>query len=221
MDGNDTLYGGAGNDSLFGGNGNDFLDGGAGNDVIDGGAGFNIVTYASAASAVTVDLFLQGSAQDTHGAGVDTLSNVENLIGSPFNDILVGDDSNNVIYGGAGDDVILGGGGSDDLFGQGGNDTFVYAAASESAFATPDVIRDFASGDRIDLSSIDADTTTGGDQAFHLGGGGGHAGDIVVSYDAVHNITTLNLYTGPNASPDMRILLLGDHSGIAAGDFVL
>ena len=69
---------------------------------------------------------------------------------------------------------------------------------------------------------IDADTGTGGDQAFHLGGGGGHAGDIVVSaYDAVHNRTVVDLYVDNNGSVDARIWLTGDHHDLTAGDFVL
>jgi Ca2+-binding RTX toxin-like protein len=219
--GDDTLYGGAGNDNLFGGAGNDYLDGGSGNDVIDGGAGFNILSYGSATSAVTVNLSLQGSAQDTQGAGVDTISNVENLIGSGFNDTLTGDGQTNVIYGGAGDDVIAGGGGGDKLFGGAGNNTFVYTALSDSLQASADQIQDFAPGDKLDVSAIDADTGTGGDQAFHLGGGGGHSGDIVVTYDAVHNKTLLDFYVDNTATIAMEIVLLGDHSGIAAGDFVL
>jgi len=109
--GNDTLKGLAGNDSLKGKAGNDTLDGGPGTDVLDGGAGSDTASYASATSAVTVNLKTT-SAQNTHGAGIDTLKNIENLTGSSHNDTLTGDAGNNVISGGAGNDIIYGGGSS-------------------------------------------------------------------------------------------------------------
>ena len=120
--GDDTLRGRAGDDNLFGGAGNDYIEGGDGNDVIDGGAGYNVAAYATASQFVVVDLNLQGVWQDTHGAGADLINNVENLIGSDFNDDLTGDGLDNVIYGGNGDDTIYGKGGIDNLFGDAGND---------------------------------------------------------------------------------------------------
>ena len=85
--GNDTLLGGAGNDSINGGNGNDSIDGGAGTDVINGGVGFDQADYQSAAAGVKVSLTLSG-AQNTVGAGVDTLVAIEGIIGSAYNDTL-------------------------------------------------------------------------------------------------------------------------------------
>ena len=43
----------------------------------------------------------------------DTLSNIENLIGSAYGDTLTGDDRDNVIESGAGEDVLDGGDGAD------------------------------------------------------------------------------------------------------------
>ena len=120
--GDDTLYGRAGDDNLFGEAGNDYLDGGDGADVIDGGAGFNVASYASASSFVVVDLNMQGTWQDTQGAGADLITNVENLIGSDFDDNLTGDGQDNVIYGGNGNDTLYGKSGNDNLFGGNGND---------------------------------------------------------------------------------------------------
>ena len=110
--GNDTLIGGAGDDSLNGGDGDDTLDGGAGNDSLDGGDGTDTASYADAAGAVTVSLAVT-AAQNTGGAGTDTLSHIENLTGSAFNDVLTGDAGANVISGLAGDDTLDGGGGTD------------------------------------------------------------------------------------------------------------
>ena len=120
--GNDTLRGQAGDDNLFGQEGSDYIEGGDDNDVIDGGAGFNVAAYATASHFVVVDLAMQGVWQDTQGAGNDLITNVENLVGSDFNDTLSGDGQTNVIYGRAGDDTLYGRAGDDNLFGQAGND---------------------------------------------------------------------------------------------------
>ena len=125
--GADKLNGGAGNDTLIGGEGPNIIDGGPGDDVMDGspndGFGLSTATYADAPSGVTVSLLLQGSSQNTVGAGNDTLTNFYNLTGSAFNDTLTGDANDNVLDGGKGDDVIDG---------QGGFDTVSYATAANA-----------------------------------------------------------------------------------------
>ncbi|MGI9508108.1 MAG: calcium-binding protein [Geminicoccaceae bacterium] len=119
-DGADTLIGGDGADSLFGGADDDVLDGGVGADVIDGGAGSDQVTYENSAQAVQINLSSgTGSGGDAEG---DTIQNVENVVGSAYDDRLTGDDGGNVLSGGAGDDVIIGGEGDDTLHGGAGND---------------------------------------------------------------------------------------------------
>lgn len=127
--GRDLIYGGDGNDTITGGDGDDAISGGAGNDIIDGGAGNDTASYADAASGVTVNLSVT-TAQDTHGAGVDTLSNLENLYGSAFGDTLIGDAGANIIRGQAGNDVLVGGAGNDELNGGAGFDTVDYSQES-------------------------------------------------------------------------------------------
>ncbi len=119
-DGDDTLIGLAGNDTLDGGNGNDTLIGGIGDDSLIGGAGADAASYSDATAGVTVNLALAG-AQVT-GMGSDTLTGIENLIGSAFDDILIGDAGANSIDGGAGDDIISGAAGNDKLYGGAGSD---------------------------------------------------------------------------------------------------
>lgn len=117
--GDDTLLGGAGNDTLDGGDGDDWLVGGAGDDVIKGGAGVDWASYEDASAGVKVDL-TKTTIQDTVGAGKDTLSGVENLWGSAFDDVLTGDAKDNYLWGGAGNDKLYGGAGDDHLSGGGG-----------------------------------------------------------------------------------------------------
>ena len=85
---------------------------------MDGGAaGSDTASYADAAAAVTVSLAHHGSAQNTIGAGIDTLTNFENLTGSGFNDTLTGDDGANIVSGLAGNDMLNGGAGNDTMAG--------------------------------------------------------------------------------------------------------
>jgi Ca2+-binding RTX toxin-like protein len=129
-DGNDTLYGGAGNDTLWGDGGNDTLNGGdgndtlydsAGNDTLNGGNGFDTDSYWDATAGVTVNLSL-ATAQDTGGAGIDTLTSIEAVKGGNYNDTLTGNAANNILSGGWGDDILNGGDGNDSLMGGAGND---------------------------------------------------------------------------------------------------
>ena len=172
--GYDKLYGNEGNDILSGGNGNDTLSGGAGEDYLDGGSGSDTVDYSTSNAGVSVTLLANGSMVGEGGdATGDTGINIENIIGSGYNDTLSGSDADNNIRGGNGNDVISGGNGTDSLNGQNGNDTiiggkgfdilvggagadrFVYQNSTDSTHAERDVILDFGNGkDKIDLSAL-------------------------------------------------------------------
>jgi hypothetical protein len=108
---NDTLIGNASNNSLNSGGENDTLIGGAGADSLDGGTGIDTADYSTSSAGVTVNL-ATGGAQSGGDAAGDILSNVENLIGSAFNDTLIGDAGANVLSGGIGDDVLIAGTGN-------------------------------------------------------------------------------------------------------------
>lgn len=114
--GYDVLQGGAGNDHLSAGAGDDIVSGGAGDDWLDGGIGIDTVSYASATAGVTVDL-RRTDAQDTGGAGVDTISNFENVTTGAFTDTIYGNDGANIIRDGLGGDDRIYGFGGDDILG--------------------------------------------------------------------------------------------------------
>jgi len=99
-------------ENLMGSNANDTLEGNAGANVLNGGGGSNTVSYEHATAGVTVNLGTT-KAQNTGGAGADTVSNFLNLIGSAFNDTLTGTTGANTIDGGGGNDTIAGGSGAD------------------------------------------------------------------------------------------------------------
>jgi Ca2+-binding RTX toxin-like protein len=124
----DWLTGDGNANRLQGDGGDDTLNGGAGDDTLDGGGGSDTAAYTSATAGVTVSLASQGSAQNTGGAGFDTLLGIENIIGSSHNDTLTGDGNANALSGGAGDDILDGAGGNDVLQGGDGLDTALYAA---------------------------------------------------------------------------------------------
>jgi len=97
----------------------------SGNDILAGTLSNNdTLTYAPANAAVNVSLVIT-TQQNTIGAGLDTLVNIEHLIGSNHNDSLIGDIKNNILDGGAGNDLLNGGAGIDTMIGGLGNDTFV------------------------------------------------------------------------------------------------
>ncbi|WP_298290486.1 peroxidase family protein [Novosphingobium sp.] len=128
----ENIIGSAFNDTLTGDGGANVIEGGLGNDAINGGAGTDTASYEGATAAVTVNLGL-ATAQNTIGAGADTLTAMENLTGSGFADTLTGSNANNVIDGGIGNDVISAGSGNDTVTGGAGNDMIDGGAGSDIA----------------------------------------------------------------------------------------
>ena len=120
--GADTLEGGEGADTLEGGEGDDWLIGGAGADVLVGGAGSNTASYEAAPAAVVVSLSSPGT--NSGEAAGDTLTGIQNLRSSIFNDRLVTASGNNLLEGLAGDDTLVGGAGADTLDGGGASTTW-------------------------------------------------------------------------------------------------
>ncbi|UGX94085.1 Ig-like domain-containing protein [Bradyrhizobium barranii subsp. barranii] len=147
-------------ENLTGSQFNDLLEGDAGNNVLAGGAGIDTVSYAHASAGVTVSLAVT-SAQNTFGAGSDTLTGFENLTGSAYNDVLTGSSAADVLTGGGGNDVLNGGGGADTLDGGAGADRLTGGAGNDSfkfnfGEANGDVVTDFAgaganAGDHLDF----------------------------------------------------------------------
>lgn len=115
------LLGGSGNDNLTGNSGANVLEGGAGNDTLDGTSGTDTVSYEHASGGVTLDLSNLG-AQNTVGAGTDTVRNFENVLGSAYADTLRGDGLANTVDGANGADLLYGRAGDDKLYGGLGND---------------------------------------------------------------------------------------------------
>jgi Ca2+-binding RTX toxin-like protein len=103
LSGFENLAGSTFNDSLAGDAGDNVLTGWTGDDTLDGNLGTDTADYSGAPSGVTVDL-LSGSASG--GDGTDTLSEIEDVVGSAFDDVLSGDAGNNGLDGGDGVDQV-------------------------------------------------------------------------------------------------------------------
>ena len=117
--GNNTMVGGAGND-LF-----ELWSDGPGTDnsnYINGGGGINTLDYSQSPGPVNVNL-MTGQSSNYYG-GTDYFSNIQDVVGSPFNDVLVANGAGTV------------------LSGEGGNDTFEFVEGHTNG-AT---VTDFASG---------------------------------------------------------------------------
>jgi Ca2+-binding RTX toxin-like protein len=191
-DGADHFKGGAHSETVRDGGGADIYKFGGGNDTylavsvsgttgadtIDGGKGTDTYDATGATFTVLVNLDAkpQGllSAQFAQGADVGDVGNTdkvigfENAIGGSAADALYGSSGANVLNGGAGGDELHGLGGRDVLTGGADNDTFFFEKLSDSGAtaSTRDVITDFATGDKINLSTIDANGKLAGDPGF-------------------------------------------------------
>ncbi len=204
--GDDMLYGEAGNDTLYGRDGDDLLSGGTGADTIDGGEGLNTLSYAGSVAAVSANLathvFTGGDA-----AG-DVVTNMQNLIGSDFNDSLTGDAAANILIGGKGADLLTGGQGAD---------IFIYQTAADSGLGAGnrDVIADFSQsdGDVIDLSPLDGDLIYKGNSVFD-------GTDKEVIYLQTGGNTVVQMDSNGDSHADFEIQLTGLHT-LTQHDFVL
>jgi Ca2+-binding RTX toxin-like protein len=177
--GDDILSGLAGDDNLIGGTGDDSLTGGSGADVLDGGIGLDIASYTTSASAVTVGL--DGSVGSGGDAAGDTLTNIETLTGSAFDDILRGSITAESLRGGGGNDILIGSTGADNLDGGSGGDTVDYSSSASAVSSYLDgtigaggeAAGDDLTGIERILGSIYNDTLVGGAFADTLEGNGG------------------------------------------------
>ena len=229
--GNDSLTGELGANALSGNGGNDTLVGLEGNDTLDGGAGSDTLDYSAAGMGVTVNLTTT-TAQNTIGAGSDTIAAGENVIGSSFADTLTGNRIDNIlsrrrrrrhprgrrgrhIAGGAGSDTAdytsVGLGVAVDLSVAGAQSTGSAGldALTEIENLTGGPGRDALRGDggaNIITGAAGNDTLTGGGGDDLLDGG---AGIDVAGYAAETLPVTVNLTTGSASSLGGTDTLIG------------
>ena len=165
LGGNDTLDGGAGNDSLDGGVGADLLVGGAGADQLIGGTGLDTASYAGASSGVKLDMLLASWAEAAGDARGDSLSGIEAIEGSNFDDVFLLTNLDDRGNGGGGNDRIEGRDGLDILKGLAGNDTLDGGLGADQL--------DGGDGNDALIGGSGADKLLGGAGSDRLEGGAG------------------------------------------------
>ncbi|QJF51841.1 calcium-binding protein [Roseobacter ponti] len=187
----DELFGGADDDDLNGDGGDDVLLGGPGSDSISGGSGYDTAEFtdiggdiplSSDPGVTTVDgitLTSTGPASYTSvnritpdTSETDTLTDIDRVIGSNFNDAMTGGDGADNFAGAYGDDVLIGGDGADVLYGgrdndilEGGQDgdTFVFLRVADGI--------------------LEPDPPVQGDTSVYDDPGTGDGQDVIVDFD--------------------------------------
>jgi len=245
--GNDTLTGGQGDDGFYFGPGQytaaDTVNGGAGTNDQLGLDGDYTLTLGSNVTNVEVVVLLPGPAGTPNhfnvntsdvfvGAGQTmTIFGLQTSTGFTFNGSgehdgafrVYGGTGNDVITGSTDNDWIFGGDGTDTLTGGGGNDIFYYDALSQSNPAGRDGIQDFNTGDKMDVSGIDA-ITGGGDDAFTFIGAGAftnHAGELRAATGGGGIWTVSGDVNGDGVADFELVVVVSDAHPLTSADFTL
>lgn len=196
----DTFTGNSGSNSFLAGNGNDIFYVSGGVDNFYGGAGTDVASFAGFGFAVWVDL-LDTSMEVYHRSGSNVaagswqtlvnLSEVENVIGTSFDDEMYGNTWANMFIGGAGNDKLSGAAGMDILNGGLGNDSLTGGTEADryaysSGIFGNDIINGFQDGlDKIDLTG--SGLTFSSFTASQIGS------DTILSYFDGTNTSTIKL----------------------------
>ena len=199
-DGHDFLKGGDGDDTLDGGAGDDYLYADKGNDEIKGGEGIDTILFdkiIQAENKLVLDLFKDVSAQaDNAELGSNTISGIENAIGTNMGDVMNGNGYDNIINGADGDDIINGGRGNDELLGGAGNDTLKGGRGKDTleGGAGKDILNGGAGADTFVFTLADLTMTEDTDASGY--------------FTSTHSDTVQRF----NARAD-KIEIIGDHQG--------
>jgi serralysin len=139
-----------GNDTILAGAGDDWLRGSPGNNTFDGGDGYDQLWYSdtyydrTGTKGLVVDV-AAGTVKNCWG-GTDTFSNIEEIRGTRFNEVMRGS---------SGADSFHGLGGRDTFDGRGGFDTIRYEVEAEFG-GKRGIVADFGKGTVIDsFGSVD------------------------------------------------------------------
>jgi Ca2+-binding RTX toxin-like protein len=186
------------------------------------GGGDVTFSNGNVAKGATLNVGLGGSEGSRVNGGAEIDGHYD-ITGSGAADTLIGGRGADTIMGGVGADVITGGKGADVLDGgaDANADTFIYRSVAESTAKASDQITQFRpANDHIDLSAIDADKSSAGDQAFHLVTAFTHAaGELTLTYDGHTGFTSVAGDVNGDGKADIVIEVEGHLTDTAA--FVL
>lgn len=190
-----------------------------------GNPGFKFDFASNSISDVYAGMWFQPDAATTDAFKVTGTSADDAIFGAAANDTLSGGKGSDYLSGEGGNDKLSGGIGGDELAGGAGNDTFVFAAVADSkpGAGNFDTIDDFAAGDKIDLSDIDANTNHFGNQAFGFVAAqdsGAQAYKVTWYQDTLNGQTIVQADNNGNTVADVEIHLAGLQT-LASGNFIL
>ncbi|WP_170134850.1 malectin domain-containing carbohydrate-binding protein [Acuticoccus kandeliae] len=183
LSGIENLTGSAFDDTLTGDDDDNILQGNAGSDWLAGGGGNDTASYADNSGKVTVDLKAGTASEFGPNGGssagtivsTDSLSGIENVVGSAYADVIAGtDDGAEALSGAAGNDSLSGGGTNDTLDGGSGDDTLDGGDGDDAATYAED------------LGKVAVDLAAGTAQQY--GEDGTDAADTVAFKDALFGI---------------------------------
>jgi Ca2+-binding RTX toxin-like protein len=220
LGGDTSATGNSLNNVIYAGTGRNAIDGGAGSDTLS----FVYATATATSGTAGVKLALAAATTTASGiSGADTVVNIENLIGSKYDDTLTGSSAANTLNGGAGNDYLNGGSGNDVLTGGAGADWFTFSTALSNT-GNVDVITDFAAEDTIRLENAVftklAATGTLASANFKVLGSSALDANDYIQYDKASG----NLYydaDGSGAGAAVRIAVVGVHLALTSGDFTV
>ena len=253
--GNDLLDGGEGEDLIYAGDGDDVIIGGRGADVAHGGANDDIFiadmddgdddyygddgfdTYDISRTLAGAKINLAAGTASSSDIGSDSLTEIENIIGSQGDDIVSGDDGDNTLHGEGGDDsifasfgndIVIGGAGDDTLHGHDGDD-LIYGGNGDDRLEGDDgndILVGSNGEDRLDGEDGD-DLLFGGNGEDRLRGEdgddtlfGGDGADDIEGNDG--NDTIIGGFGNDSAKggkgDDLFIAEVGDGDDIYSGD---
>ena len=222
----DVFYGNEIGHFITGRGGDDFLDGGAGADTLDGGADNDTASYQRSATKVSIvlDPSLNSFGLQSFGdAEGDRLIDIENIIGSSFNDFVVADSHDNELHGQNGDDFLSGLGGQDQLYGGNGKDTLkggdgfdgLYGGDGDDSLTGGNGRDEIIGGAGIDTVRYDENTgavtailsTAGGNpqRVFeHVGSNTGTAVAVVAGITSIDQMANIENVVGSRACPQIE-----------------
>ena len=179
------------------------------------GNGTDTYDLSSYSNGVTIDL-RPGEWTITSAVQRANLGDGHMARGNVANALLFNGDSRSLIenaVGGSAGDLIIANQAANSLTGGGGGDTFAWRSSADAGLgALGDAVTDFNPGqsDRIDLSAIDANPLTEGDEAFAFLGTGaftGNAGEL--RYEVIDGNARLLADLNGDSVADLQITLNG------------
>jgi Ca2+-binding RTX toxin-like protein len=209
--GRNVLDGLGGNDFLHGADGNDRFVTAGGDDAYDGGPGTDVVDFRESWNSEVIVNLVAGTAS---GDGEDTMTAIEDVVGSWYDDLLIGDGFANKLNGYYGEDILRGGAGDDKLFGGANEDPYDEVNDNDVLYGGPgdDALIGGVGTDVVDFGSAPGPVTVD----LSLGVATGDGADTVSGIENVNGSGYGDSLVGDD-EPNVITGRAGDDNIIGAG----